>query len=638
MAGVDLSARPALVAINGPMCDDYRGKVVYRVLARLGQAPGELQRQFRSIVRGVSINGFRDPNDAPPALLQKHAKKIMLRSDEFVGIVLRIWVDSHAELKEVVVGHLAGRNMPTDGLDLSENRFAGSWNSESWVRERKKLVAAHSQFCEDDVALMLCCVTGRMPLPSGDDIHADEPANEMQEAFFSQWIDHLKALPAAAPQWEQAPDFIASITEILKEKEDERNRAEALNTAFAQIREEFADELAFFQWDLSSWSAAHLRPQRQAGQAAATDSEITELLRLTEGLQSLLTDYRAVHQIAPVVSEELVVGPKRSELQQRILEALNHIDQLLGETPAFEEELPPSSEGRASRISAHECATPEQRSAEEQLISARQDAPLPLADTQFGQPEMTGGPADDSASLAEFTDEHDEATDAQQSTAKQRPEDDGEPATDGGLSSSDGDYSSLKSENQNLRQEIRSLGSELRTNQKIINTWRVAYEKVCKELAHPNQDEFLPIEDVSTAVAVAKEKFADELLFQPNSKSDIEANPFAKPKTVWTALEWLATIYYRSRMGEFRVSDFNLSILKVCGWRYKGNQSNLTMRRYKPWYTTSLNGKTFWLKRHIGTGSGKDARHTIRIAFDWDKDRKIVVVGYIGQHQQTNAT
>ena len=241
MAGEDLSAKPALVAINGPMCDDYRGKVVYRVLARLGQAPGELQRRFRSIVRGVSINGFRDPNDAPPALLQKHAKKIMLRSDEFVGIVLRIWVDSHAELKEVVVGHLAGRNMPTDGLDLSENRFAGSWNSEGWVRERKKLVAAHSQFCEDDVALMLCCVTGRMPLPSGDDIHADEPAYEMQEAFFSQWIDHLKALPAAAPQWEQAPDFIASITEILKEKEDERNRAEALNTAFAQFREEFAD-------------------------------------------------------------------------------------------------------------------------------------------------------------------------------------------------------------------------------------------------------------------------------------------------------------------------------------------------------------------------------------------------------------
>ena len=87
------------------------------------------------------------------------------------------------------------------------------------------------------------------------------------------------------------------------------------------------------------------------------------------------------------------MGPKRSELQQRILEALNHIDQLLGETPALEEELPPSSEGRASRTSADECATPEQRSAEEQFISARQDAPPPPADTQIGQPELSGGPS-----------------------------------------------------------------------------------------------------------------------------------------------------------------------------------------------------------------------------------------------------
>ncbi|MYH61554.1 MAG: hypothetical protein F4148_07245 [Caldilineaceae bacterium SB0675_bin_29] len=154
----------------------------------------------------------------------------------------------------------------------------------------------------------------------------------------------------------------------------------------------------------------------------------------------------------------------------------------------------------------------------------------------------------------------------------------------------------------------------------------------------PSKDEFLPIEDVRTAVALAKEKYAGELHFQPNSKSEIDDNPYEKPTNVLAALEWLATTFYRSKMGEVKVHDFDKSIKKVCGWRYKRGQSKQTMHKYKPWYTTSFEGRTYWLERHVGTGSNKDSRYTIRIAFDWDKARRIVVIGYIGQHQQTDAT
>ena len=148
----------------------------------------------------------------------------------------------------------------------------------------------------------------------------------------------------------------------------------------------------------------------------------------------------------------------------------------------------------------------------------------------------------------------------------------------------------------------------------------------------------LKIENVRTAVALAREKFSGELIFQPNSKSEIEDNPYEKPTNVLAAFEWLATTFYRSKMGEVSVPDFDSSIKKVCGWRYTGNQSKNTMTRYKSWYTTSHEGKTYWLKRHVGTGSNKDSRYTIRIAFDWDSARQVVVIGYIGQHQQTDAT
>ena len=62
------------------------------------------------------------------------------------------------------------------------------------------------------------------------------------------------------------------------------------------------------------------------------------------------------------------------------------------------------------------------------------------------------------------------------------------------------------------------------------------------------------------------------------------------------------------------------------------------MGRYKDWYVTKVDGKARRLRDHVGKGNSKDPRHTIRIGFDWDKEQQAVIVGYIGQHQQTAAT
>ena len=93
-----------------------------------------------------------------------------------------------------------------------------------------------------------------------------------------------------------------------------------------------------------------------------------------------------------------------------------------------------------------------------------------------------------------------------------------------------------------------------------------------------------------------------------------------------------------SRLGDIVVTDFDLSVRETCGWWYKPSQGETTMTSYRNSYTTQLDGKTYWLKEHIGKGTNRDARYTIRIAFDWDRERKAVVVGYIGRHQQTDAS
>ena len=107
---------------------------------------------------------------------------------------------------------------------------------------------------------------------------------------------------------------------------------------------------------------------------------------------------------------------------------------------------------------------------------------------------------------------------------------------------------------------------------------------------------------------------------------------------MWEALQWLATTYYKSKMGQLRVTNFDQSVKEACGWWYKGDQGETTMTRYRNSYTTHAHGRTYQLAEHIGKGTNFDARYTIRIAFNWDDGLRRVIVGYIGRHQQTDAS
>ncbi len=148
-----------------------------------------------------------------------------------------------------------------------------------------------------------------------------------------------------------------------------------------------------------------------------------------------------------------------------------------------------------------------------------------------------------------------------------------------------------------------------------------------------------PVEvpDVARAVSLAIDRFPEQLAFALNSKSDRET-PFENPTACWQALEWLATMYRDSRLGNVSEPDFNHSLHEACGWEYTAHQSETAMNKYPEDYTARVDGKTYQLREHIGKGSNKDPRYTIRIAFAWDKDLEVVVIGYIGQHQRTDST
>ncbi len=633
-------AEPTLTAICRLMGDDYCASVVSRVLKWRKQATGNAMKSFNAALRKtIKIDGFRNPHRADNHVLQRVIADRMTFSPELLGSVLRIWMESQDGLCFTVSKHLTESEVSTQGLDYEEHRFTGRCSTESWMREKEQIIASHGHLCKDDVALMLCCVTGKLPVAEWNEIEAPDETHE--EGRFQQWLESLRELPADAPEWEGADDFVAALRELIQAKEDDRKQIVLMKELLKELKQEFGRELAFFECDTDSWLLQPQFSQRPATESGSPDGMV-ELLHLTERLGALLTDYRPVHDIAPVFQEEVQLWPKRTELQRQTHECLNQIQQLVARTQAADEDLPQPSD--IGILSAPEFVTELPNKDDGTLPGngqAQNGQPSP-AEVQIEHVELERAPASVKVTLDGLAGEDDEREAERRQTRIRRAEDVGETASDDQKVVSVGEVISLEAESKSLGKEIETLRNNLQTSHEIVRLWRVAYETARKELAQTgeagNDDGFLPIRDVRTAVAVAREKFADELQIEPNSKSEIEENPYEKPREVWSALEWLATTYYRSKVGEINVPRFNPSILKACGWRYEGNQSQKTMDKYRSWYTTSLDGKVYWLRNHIGKGSNKDARYTIRIAFDWDKDRQVVVIGYIGQHQQTNAT
>ena len=363
-------AAPELNFIVGLMSNDFSAEVVQRALQWKKEASADARRSFQSALRNnVKIKGFKNPHKANNQLLLPEILRLLPVSSELVGSILQLWIDSHPELYEEVFGHLSKLKMPTQGMDFSKNRFAGSWNAETWQKEKTSIVASHSHFKEDDVALMLCCVSGNMPdYDEGDNV---DPPESPSDAFFPRWLEELRELPADAPQWQQANDFVASATEIIQHKTKVRGYTRKYNAILAEMKQEVGRELAFFQIDPDSWSVERLS-NRQADNNLATPEEMAELLRHTESLKVLLTDYKPVHDIAPTIEEEVAIWPQRGELQRQILVCLQQIHQLFSNSDEDDHIMGATGNGQVSLI-PDSTAPPRQ----EQVGSAQIDSTQP---------------------------------------------------------------------------------------------------------------------------------------------------------------------------------------------------------------------------------------------------------------------
>jgi hypothetical protein len=138
------------------------------------------------------------------------------------------------------------------------------------------------------------------------------------------------------------------------------------------------------------------------------------------------------------------------------------------------------------------------------------------------------------------------------------------------------------------------------------------------------------------AIEAAADEFKDRLAIVEN-RIEKEAGYFEHPELLYGVLRWLATTYHGAKTG---VSCPNLaeSCKRASGFRYAAHQSEITMGQYESDYEITWRGKPVKLKEHVGFGTSRDPRHTIRLAFFFDDRAKRVVLGYVGLHQQNRAT
>ena len=607
-----------LAAITERFGDGYIASVVRRALDSRGQvsdvARSALDAAIITSEVRVQGGGFRpqNVNRAPSYQLQAPVLHAMSRSGELVRAVLRIWAESQQELQELAVQRLQEMGQPTNGPDFAGGCFRGVWDLDTWESERNRISEEDSQVDSKDLELMLCYLSGKAPpiLEHGkheSGIPSDESSMDGTGVDFARWQGMLRTAPPDVVQWEEARAFAVAVLEIADTKEQELRQASvnALNESIANVRGQFSEELDYLEWDISSWSAA-----------TTTDPAVAARgLELAEELSSIFVEYRPVREMAPIRSEEQSRAARRAELETEVLAALGRLQEFLSDIPA-----PHGGEETEQEADPHltqqlgQATDPTSRQQSE-----REPAFGSVPTTDDGAIDASGG-APESRSAAE----PDQGTHAGSDYNGQATALLGEA------------YAKLRVENDCLREELESLKADLHTSKNNEKGWHELYLAACKGPEAAGED-FLPT-DVNEAVAQAEKNFPDELLFRLNSRSWTKNNPFNDPKAVLDALEWLATTYYRSRRGEISVPKLDDSLYEFCRWKYVGSQSEVTMGQFEDSYVTRVNGRPYRLEEHIGKGSDKDPVNTIRIAFHWDKERQQVIIGYIGQHQRTEAT
>lgn len=468
-------------------------------------------------------------------------------------------------------------------VETASNNAAGSDDSvhDAYGENLAGAIAsAHPQYSSDDIALMIALVKGESPSVE-EETHEEEtlednPSTDAQR-IFDNFFAELHAMPASYPEWDgPLSRLMEEIADLKANKTREMEIANGPGGRIAEVVGTHTDLLAFFEWNV----------EEKLQNATGPWDDAESVADAIESLAEVLERYETAREAGATYSEETRRAAERAELQEKIVEALAALEDAA---------VVPTPEPVIEEIIPVEDTFAEDDSETETIQTTD---PIDDVERQYLR-EL----------LAALQRENADLKAAQDATYKQ--------ITDLNTSAevAQNDYQALKQENSDFQDE-----AEVAVRR---------YVETQETLAAPPD-----FGDVASVLEFVENRWPDELRLALNNNSDNKLY-FDQPNQVYRALEWLATTYRDSRTGENPVSNLDVSLFTTCGWRYRPFQPDAAPGKYRSDYQTTNDGEKYTLDEHIGRGTGRTPGQ-IRVAFAWDEERKMVVVGYIGRHQRPN--
>ena len=273
---------------------EHLERVAKWALDHIGQASAETRKQLeKTIRREVKLKGFADASKAiagAKPLVAAQVVEVANHSGEMAGALIAVWAESQGKLRADACALLADRSEEiVERIDIKEG-LQNVW----WLEEMKEAVEAfqteHKGYDDNDIALMLCWLTGRMPLerPAEDGADGEDEddqeteaatnwAERMESAFASTelspvqlaaaarlgtWVDELDALPPDAPEWQLISVLTATLEEIAARKREALSLRTELIQALNMLSSEQHEELEWFSFDISTWSLDNLTVEK----------------------------------------------------------------------------------------------------------------------------------------------------------------------------------------------------------------------------------------------------------------------------------------------------------------------------------------------------------------------------------------
>ena len=313
-------------ALLSLMTPEFKASVVGNVLEHRDKLPSDVRRKLDLAIKAViRVPKFPYQPEKAPALLLKQAIVNQLGdSDPLANAVFESWFLSKETLYAITKGHLFTRDIEVDYPDFSSHEFQGAWTGDAWMSARDDILSVHNDLPVNDVALMLCFATDRIPSDPPADLQGER--ENMDESILNQARRYLELLPADAAEWfVDVPHFLTEVSEIADRKGVERESvaaARALNSQIAEL-DRYHDKLNYLELDTNSWKTT-------TDLLAVKVAEVSDLL---QELVDRLQEYDPEPQKGSSLSETQRLMEEHDEASRVIQVLKGKIDQTMAVRP-----------------------------------------------------------------------------------------------------------------------------------------------------------------------------------------------------------------------------------------------------------------------------------------------------------------